>query len=88
MSTMSIGTLLAMLPWYRNMRQYWSHEMVLTEALIADIKIPKVNPQIVGRYVRLAVRVDGDWIDMISMRIRIDFPWDGSNNVILTDDGW
>ena len=42
------------------MRQYWSHEMVLTEALIADIKIPKVNPQIVGRYVRLAVRVDGD----------------------------
>lgn len=61
---------------------------MLTETLVADVEIPKINPQIVSGYIRLAVRINGNGVDVISMCIRINFPWDRGDDVILTNDRW
>lgn len=54
-----------------------------TEALVADVEIPKVDPQIVSRYVCFLVRIDRDGMYMIGVGIRIHLSRHGSDNVVL-----
>lgn len=58
-STMSIA----------NIKQHAQHGAAkLTKTLIWNIQIPKVDSQVISRNIRLAIRVDWNGIDMISMR--------------------
>lgn len=40
-----------------------------TEALICDLKVPEVYPQVVGRHVGLVVAVDGYGVDVVRVRV-------------------
>ena len=52
----------------------------LTEALITDIKIPQVDPQIIGRDICLLIGIDRYRIDMICVSIGIYFSRNGSGD--------
>jgi hypothetical protein len=60
----------------------------LTEALVADVEIPQINPQVVRRNVCLLVGIHRDRMNVISMSVCIDLPWDGRNNIILLRCAW
>ena len=52
----------------------------LTEALITDIKIPQVDPQIIGRDISLLIGIDRYRIDMICVSIGVYFSRYGSGD--------
>ena len=54
-----------------------------TEALVGDAKVPQVDSQIIRRNICLAIRVDGDGVDVICMRIGVDLSGSRRNDVIL-----
>jgi hypothetical protein len=43
------------------------------EALVADVEVPQVDPEVVGGYVGLAVRVYGDRVDVVGMGVGVHF---------------
>src|ERR1700753_3523132 len=53
------------------------------EALVLDIEIQKIYPQVVGGDESLAIAVDGYAVDVISVSVRIDTARDGSNDSIV-----
>src|ERR1700760_3401066 len=53
------------------------------EALILDIEIPKIYPQVVGGDESLAIAVDGYAVDVISVSVRVDTARNGSNDGIV-----
>jgi len=55
----------------------------LTEALIADPKVPQIHSQVVGRDIRFTIRVDRDRVDMVSMSVGIHLSRNGSNDVLM-----
>jgi hypothetical protein len=59
------------------------HREQLTETLITDVQIPEVDPEVVCGDVRLLVGINGDGVDVISVCIGVNFPWNGSDDVIL-----
>ena len=60
-----------------------SYFLILTEALIADIEVPQIDAEVVTGDVCFTIRVDGNRINVIRMRILVDFPGYCSNNAIL-----
>ena len=54
-----------------------------TEALVADTQIPQVDTEIVRGNVGFLVGIDGDRVDVVCMRISVDFPRDGGNDIVL-----
>jgi hypothetical protein len=58
--------------------QAWTKK--LTEALITDIEIPQVDPQIIGRDISLLIGIDRYRIDMICVSIGIYFSRYGSGD--------
>lgn len=58
-------------------------QSVLTEALVANIQIPQVDPEIIGRDVSLLVRVDGYRVYVVRMSVSVDFARNRGNDVIL-----
>lgn len=59
-----------------------------TETLVTDVQVPQINPQIVGRNVRLLVRIDGYGVYVVGMRIGVDLARNGGDDVILHDHSW
>jgi len=55
----------------------------LTKALVADVQVPQVDPQIICRDVRLPVRVDADRVDVVSVRIGVHFARDRSGDAVV-----
>jgi hypothetical protein len=55
----------------------------LTEALVADVQVPEVDPQVIRGDVGLLIRVDGDRVYMVCMSIGVHLPRDGSYDVVL-----
>ena len=55
----------------------------LTEAAVADVQIPEVNPEVIRGDERLLVGIDRDRVDVIRMCIRVYFPRYSSNDVVL-----
>ena len=54
-----------------------------TKALVTDVQVPQVDPQIVSGDVCLAVRVDGDRVDVVSMRVGVDLARDSRSDGIM-----
>lgn len=54
-----------------------------TEAPVANIQVPKVDPQVVCRDVRLLVRVDRDRVDVVCVCVRVYLARDGRDDVVL-----
>ena len=44
------------------------------EGLVGDLHVPQVDAEVVGREVRLAVRVDADRVDVVGVRVGEDAP--------------
>ena len=44
------------------------------EGLVGDLHVPEVDAEVVGREVRLAVRVDTDRVDVVGVRVGEDAP--------------
>jgi hypothetical protein len=59
------------------------HREQLTETLITDVQIPEVDPEVICGDVRLLVGINGDGVDVISVCVGVNFPWHGSDDVIL-----
>ena len=59
------------------------YEEALTEAPVTNIEVPEVDPEVVGRDVRLLVRVHRDGVNMICVRVSVHLAWYGSDDVIL-----
>lgn len=57
--------------------------ILLTEALIADVEVPKVDSEIIRRYVCLAVRVDRDRVDVVGVGVLVDLTGDSGHDLIL-----
>jgi hypothetical protein len=53
------------------------------EALVLNVEIPEVNPEVVGADKRLAIAIDGDAIDMIGVGICVGFAGNGCDNGIV-----
>jgi hypothetical protein len=53
------------------------------EALVLDVEVPQVDPEIVTADEGLAITVHGDAIDMIRVGVGIRSPWDGGNDGIM-----
>ena len=47
------------------------------EALVGDLHVPEVDPEVVGGEIRLTVRVDGDAVDVVGVRVGEDAPRGG-----------
>ena len=60
----------------------------LTEALVANVEVPKVDAQVVSADIRLPIRVDRDRVDMISVRVGIDLSWDGGYDGLVQREPW
>lgn len=58
------------------------------EALILNIQVPEVYPQIIGRDERLSIAVDGDAVDVVGMRIGVCSAWHSGNNRIMVCKAW
>ena len=54
-----------------------------TEALVRDVQVPQVDPQIIGGNVRLLIGIHGNRVYMIRVRIGIHFSWHCRDNVVL-----
>ena len=63
-------------------------DLARTEALVADTQIPEVDPEVVGRDVRLLIAVYGDRVDVVSVCVRVDLAGNSSDNVILVGHPW
>jgi hypothetical protein len=59
------------------------HIEQLTETLITDVQIPEVDPEVICGDVRLLVGINGDGVDVISVCVGVNFPRNGSDDVIL-----
>lgn len=58
------------------------------EALILNVQVPEVDPQVIAGYERLPVRVDGYAVDMIGVCVRVCPPRHRSNNrVVMSESG-
>ncbi len=79
MSTMSSSRLAHLL--YKSVRG--SSSSIRTEALVADIEVPEVDPKVISRYVSFTIRVDRYRVDMVSVGVRVHFSRHSSDNVIL-----
>jgi len=64
--------------WLSAYPQAWTTK--LTEALITDVKIPQVDPQVIGRDISLLIGIDRYRVDMICVSIGIYFSRNGSGD--------
>lgn len=55
----------------------------LTETLIADVQVPQIYPEIVGRHVGLPITVDADRIDVVGVGVGVHLPRDGCYDVVV-----
>ena len=55
----------------------------LTEGLIGNVEIPKVDSEIVGGHVRLPVGVDGDGVDVVGVGVGVDLARDGGDDGVV-----
>ena len=53
------------------------------ETLVLDIQVPEIYPQIVRADEGLAVAVDGNAVDVVGMRVRVDSPRNGSDDGVV-----
>lgn len=53
------------------------------EALVLDVEVPQIDPEIVTADEGLAITVHGDAIDMVRVGVRIRSPWDGGNDGVV-----
>lgn len=58
------------------------------EALVLDVEVPQVDPEIVTADEGLAIAVHGDAIDMIGVGVRIRSARDGGNDGIMVCQAW
>jgi hypothetical protein len=82
-SSMLAGLISTMSGWRELAMAKWGRAKILTKALIADVKVPEVDSQIICRYVCLLVRVDGDGMDVIGVGICVNFSGYGSGDTLL-----
>lgn len=54
-----------------------------TEALVADVQVPQVNPQIICRDVRLPIRVDADRVDVVSVCVGVHLSRHSSGDAVV-----
>lgn len=57
----------------------------LTEALVAGIEVPEIDAEVIGRYVSLLIRVDGDGMNVVGVGVRVNLSGNGSDDVVLLD---
>ena len=53
------------------------------EALVLNLQVPEIDPQIVGAEKGLAIAVDGDAVDMIGVRVGVSLARDGRHHRIV-----
>lgn len=61
---------------------------LLTEALVANVKVPEVYPKIVGRDVCFLIRIDRDGMDVVGVSVGINLAWNGGDDVVLLHHLW
>jgi hypothetical protein len=54
-----------------------------TEALVADVQVPEVDAQVIGRDVGLSIRVDRDGVDVVGMGIGVDLSRNSSSDRVV-----
>lgn len=55
----------------------------LTEAPVADVQVPQVDAQVVRGEISLAIRVDGNTVDVVGVGILIDLPRNSRHDIVL-----
>lgn len=58
------------------------------EALVLDIQIPKIYPQIIARYKRLAIRINRNRVDMVGVGISVRPTRDSCDNGVVMGKAW
>ena len=58
------------------------------KTLILDIKVPKVDPEIVAAYERFPVAIDGNAVNVVRMRVGVGPPRHGRHNGIMMRHSW
>lgn len=56
---------------------------VHTKAPIADVQVPQVYPEVVGRDECFLVGVNGDRVNMVGVCVGVDFAGYGGDDVVL-----
>ena len=75
MSTMSMATV--------STRRIYEADTQRTEAPVADLQVPKVDPKVIGRNVRLLIGIDRYGVYVVCMRVGVDLPWHSRGNLVL-----
>ena len=60
----------------------------LTEALVTNVKVPKVYPEIVGGDVGFLIRIYRDGMNMVCMGVGVDLAGNGGDDVVLLGHLW
>jgi hypothetical protein len=63
-------------------------KLELTKTPVTDVYIPQIDSKVVSGNECLLVRVYGDGMYMIRMSIRVHFPRNGSDDVVLLRHTW
>lgn len=58
------------------------------EALVLNVQVPEVYPQIIGRDKRLPIAVHRDAVDVVGVRVGVRSAWHGGNNRIVMRKAW
>lgn len=58
-------------------------QIALTETLVADVEVPEIDSQVVGRHVCFAVAIDADRVDMVGVRVCVHFPRHSRHDVVV-----
>ena len=58
------------------------------EALILNVQIPKIYPQVVARYESLTIRVNRNRVDMVGMGISVCPTRDSCDNGVVVGETW
>ena len=61
----------------------FSSTLRLTEALVANVEIPKIDPEIIRRDVRLLIGIDRYRVDMVCVSIGIHFSRNSSGDRVV-----
>jgi len=60
----------------------------LTKALVANVKVPKIYPKIIGRNVGFLIRVDRDRMDVVCVSVGVNLAGNGGDDVVLLHHLW
>lgn len=45
-----------------------------TEASVGEVQVPQIDPEVIGRQIRLVVTVDGDGVDVVGVSVGVNPP--------------